>query len=125
MGRRKISFEPPTIWERLDGLMAIDVSLWGPGSLLMSTLETTETPPVPPGLGSGVNPAADTVWNFCHHVGWLYAEAPVLEPATAGTAQPTVNAKLTTDAAAAAKVRTRAICPAPLADSALSSRRHA
>jgi hypothetical protein len=69
MGRRTISFEPPTIWEGLDGLMAIDVSLWGPGSLLMSTLEPNETLPVLPGPGSGWNPGADTVWNFCHQVG--------------------------------------------------------
>jgi hypothetical protein len=69
MGRRTISFEPPTIWEWLDGLMAIEVSLWGPGSLLMSTLAPTETLPVLPGLGSGWNSGADTVWNFCHQVG--------------------------------------------------------
>jgi hypothetical protein len=76
----------------------------------MSMLEPTETLPVFPGLGSGWNPGADTVRYFCHQVGSLYAEAPVLVPAEAGTAQPTVNAMLTIDAAAA-KARSRAICP--------------
>jgi hypothetical protein len=69
MGSRKISFEPPTMWLGVDGSIAIDVSLWGPGSLLMSTLAPTETLPVFPGLGIGWNPGADTVSNFCHQVG--------------------------------------------------------
>jgi hypothetical protein len=79
----------------------------------MSMLEPTETLPVFPGLGGGWNPGADTVRNFCHQVGSLYAEAPVLVPAEAGSAQPAVNATLAIDAAAA-KARSRAICPAPL-----------
>src|SRR5215471_13307638 len=61
IGNRKISFEPPTIWEGLDGLIAIDVSLWGPGSLFMTASAPTETLPVFAGLGSGWNPGADTV----------------------------------------------------------------
>src|SRR6266568_1334660 len=44
--------------------MAIEVSLWGPGSLLTSTLGPTETLCVAPGPGSGVNPGAETVSNF-------------------------------------------------------------
>jgi hypothetical protein len=35
----------------------------------MSTLAPTETLPVLPGPGGGVNPDAETVWNFCHQVG--------------------------------------------------------
>src|SRR5215471_9970479 len=112
IGNRSISFEPPTIWAWLDGLIAIDVSLCGPASLLTSMLEPTETLPVFPGLGSGRNPGADTVRNFCHQVGSLYAEAPVLVPAEAGSAQPTVNAILAT-AAAVTKARSRAIRLAP------------
>src|SRR5215813_5184042 len=75
-------------------------------------LEPTETLPVFPGLGSGRNPGADTVSNFCHQVGRLYAEAPVLVPAEAGSAQLTVNGMLET-AAAATKARSRAIRLAP------------
>src|SRR5262249_48714358 len=88
--------------------MAIEVSLCGPGSLLTSMLEPTETLPVFPGLGSGRNPGADTVSNFCHQVGRLYAEAPVPVPAEAGSAQPTANVMLAT-AAVATKDRSRAI----------------
>jgi hypothetical protein len=112
IGNRTISFEPPTIWEWPDGLIAIDVSLWGVGSLLTSMLEPTATLPVFPGLGGGWNPGADTVRNFCHQVGSLYAEAPLLVPAEAGSAQPTLSAMLAIDAAAA-KTRSRAMCPAP------------
>ena len=89
-------------------MTAIDVSLWGPGSLLMSMFEPTTTLPVFPGPGSGWNPGADTVRNFCHQVGLLYAEPPVAVPAEAGSAQPTVNIMLAIDAAAA-KARSRAI----------------
>jgi hypothetical protein len=110
IGNRTISFEPPTIWEWRDGLIAIDVSLWGVGSLLTSMLEPTETLPVFPGLGGGWNPGADTVRNFCHQVGSLYAEDPALVPAEAGSAQPAVNAMLAIDAAVA-KARSRVICP--------------
>jgi len=78
----------------------------------MSMLEPTETLPVVAGLGGGRNPGADTVRNFCHQVGSLYDEAPVPVPAEAGSAQPTVNAMLATDAAAA-KARSRAIAPPP------------
>src|SRR5262249_59373064 len=89
IGNRSISLEPATICWWLAGLMAIDVSLCGPGSLLTSTFAPTLTLPVLPGLGSGWNPGADTVSNFCHQVGRLYAEAPVPVPAEAGSAQPT------------------------------------
>jgi hypothetical protein len=101
--------EPATIWEGLAGLTAIDVSLCGPGSLLTSTFAPTLTLPVFPGAGSGRNPGADTVSNFCHQVGRLYAEAPGPVPAEAGNDQPTVTAMLAT-AAAATKARSRAIC---------------
>jgi hypothetical protein len=74
--------------------------------------EPTETLPVFPGLGGGWNPGADTVRNFCHQVGSLYAEAWLLVPAEAGSAQPTVSAMLAIDAAAA-KTRSRAMCPPP------------
>src|SRR5215471_9958278 len=69
IGNRSISLEPATIWVVLAGLMAIDVSLCGPASLLTSTFAPTLTLPVFPGLGSGWNPGADTVSNFCHQVG--------------------------------------------------------
>ncbi len=65
----------------------------------MSTLPPTETLPVLPGPGSGWNPEAETVWNFCHQVGWLYVRLPALVPAVAGSAQPATT-KLRTDAAA-------------------------
>ena len=42
MGRRKISFEPPTTWAGFEGLIVTDVSLCGPSSLLASTLVPTE-----------------------------------------------------------------------------------
>ena len=71
IGNRKISFEPPTIWAWSAGLIAIDVSLCGPGSLLISTLEPTEMLPVFPGPAGGWNPGAETVRNFCHQVGSL------------------------------------------------------
>ncbi len=51
--------------------MAIEVSLCGPASLLTSTWGPTATLFVVPGLGSGLNPGAETVWKFCHRVGWL------------------------------------------------------
>jgi hypothetical protein len=89
--------------------MAIDVSLCGPGSLLTSMFAPTLTLLVFPGAGSGWNPGADTVSNFCHQVGRLYAEAPGPVPAEAGNDQPTVTAMLAT-AAAATKARSRAIC---------------
>src|SRR5260370_38333865 len=114
MARRKISFAPATIWDRADGLMAIEVSLCGPGALLTSTLEPTATLCVVPGRGSGLKPGAETVWNFCHHVGWLYVEAPVRVPAKAGSVEPAADARLTTDATAI-KARRRAICSVPFA----------
>src|SRR5258708_20281676 len=92
--------------------MAIEVSLCGPGSLLTSTLGPTETLCVVPGPGSGANPGAETVWNFCHQVGWLYVEAPVLVSAEAGSAEPTASARLAIDATAV-KARSRAIRSAP------------
>ena len=79
MGSRKISFDPATIWEGSDGLTAIEVSLCGPGSLLTSMLEPTETLLAVPGLGSGANSGAETVSNFCHQVGSLYVEDTELE----------------------------------------------
>jgi hypothetical protein len=87
-------------------------------------LAPTETLPVFPGLGGGWNPGADTVRNFCHQVGSLYAEAPVLVPAEAGSAQPAVNAMLAIDAAAA-RTRSRAICPAPSKPFLVRPERHA
>src|SRR5260221_13211343 len=102
----------------------MEVSLCGPGSLLTSTLEPTETLCVAPGFGIVANPGADTVWNFCHQVGRLYVEAPVLVPAKAGSVEPAADARLTTDATAI-KARRRAICSVPFADPASSSRRHA
>src|SRR2546427_9782669 len=43
IGRRKISFDPATISLGFSGLIAIDVSLCGPGSSLTSTFGPTET----------------------------------------------------------------------------------
>src|SRR2546421_12885829 len=43
IGRRKISFDPATISFGFSGLIAIDVSLCGPGSSLTSTFGPTET----------------------------------------------------------------------------------
>src|SRR5260370_23429334 len=90
--------------------MAIEVSLCGPGSLLTATLGPTDTLRAGPGLGSGANPGAETVWNFCHQVGRLYVEAPVLVSAEAGSAEPAASARLAIDAAAV-KARSRAIAP--------------
>src|SRR5712691_7387704 len=115
MGRRKISFESATIWDGLDGLMAIEVSLCGPGSLLTSTLERTETRCVAPGPGSGLNPGAETVWNLFHQVGWLYAEEPGLAAPAAAGAAPRVSPRTKIEVNAAMARDGRAITP-PSAD---------
>src|SRR5438445_828700 len=60
MGRRSISLAPATIWLGLLGFMAMDVSLWGPASLLASTFGPTVTLRVFPGLARGANPGAET-----------------------------------------------------------------
>jgi len=48
-----------------------------------------------------LNPGAETVSNFCHQAGWLYAEAPELAFAAAGNAQPRASdrAKIEVNAA--------------------------
>src|SRR5713101_8658086 len=71
MGRRSISFAPATIWLGLVGLIAIDVSLWGPGSLLASTFLPTETLFVRLPSPADVNPGAETTWYFAHQVGFV------------------------------------------------------
>src|SRR6266851_5307396 len=91
--------------------MAIEVSLWGPGSLLTSTLGPTETLCVAPGPGSGVNPGAETVSNFCHQVGWLYVEEPELVAAEAGRAQPSASARTKAKVAAAIRREDQFILP--------------
>src|SRR5262249_31484296 len=104
IGNRSISLGAAAICLGVAGLMAIGVSLCGAGSVLTSMLGATGTRRVFPGLASGGTPGADTVSNFCHQVGRLYAEAPVPVPAEAGSAQPTVTTTLAT-AAAVTKVR--------------------
>src|SRR5438445_10869122 len=71
MGRRSISLAPATIWLGLLGFMAIEVSLWGPASLLASTFGPTVTLWVFPGLARGTDPGAETNCRFDHQLGSL------------------------------------------------------
>src|SRR5258708_941483 len=86
----------------------MDVSLCGPGSLLTSMFDPTATLWVVPGVRSGVNPGAETVSNFCHQVGLLYADVP--DDADAGTATPTGSPRTSSDVAAISTYRIDAIC---------------
>src|SRR2546427_651975 len=81
IGSRKISFDPATISLGVSGLIAIDVSLCGPGSLLTSMFGPTETVDVELAAESAAAPEAKAL-AFPHQVGDGAEEATkAIEPA--------------------------------------------
>src|SRR5438309_2915777 len=63
MGSRSISFAPAPIWLGVLGVMAVEVSLWGPFLLLAAPFGPNVTLWVFPGVDPGPNPGAETVRN--------------------------------------------------------------
>ena len=80
--------DPPTTSLGLPGLIAIDVSLCGPASLLASTFAPTDNGEV---TENGELPFSKR-WYFAHHVGWVYEEAASAVPAPTATTIAAVKA---------------------------------
>jgi hypothetical protein len=81
IGSRKISLEPPTTSLGLLGLIAIEVSLCGPSSLLASTFVRTDNGEL---TENGELPFS-SFWYFAHQVGWVYEDAASADPAPTAT----------------------------------------